>query len=181
MTKNTEFSITSAERYSLALFELAEENNLLIQIEDQALSFLNLINHSDDFYNLVKDPTINQEDLLKLIDKNDVIYIFPHQIEMLPKKLFDISILSSSERASNFWTAYKTAVFNPLKLKFRQSELIIGRGNLNLSIWESFASFSISCSRLIEQFIFQLPAATFFILIILQSIINIILTPFINR
>ena len=36
--------------------------------------------------------TNNQEDLLKLIDKNDVIYIFPHQIEMLPKKLFDISI-----------------------------------------------------------------------------------------
>ena len=33
-----------------------------------------------------------QEDLLKLIDKNDVTYIFPHQIEMLPKKLFDISI-----------------------------------------------------------------------------------------
>ncbi len=68
MTKNTEFSITSAERYSLALFELAEENNLLIQIEDQALSFLNLINHSDDFCNLVKDPTINQKDLLKVIN-----------------------------------------------------------------------------------------------------------------
>ena len=49
-------------------------------------------------------------------------------------KLFDISILSSSERLSNFWTAYKTAVFSPLKLKFRQSELIMGRGNLNLSI-----------------------------------------------
>ena len=29
--------------------------------------------------------SINQEDLLKLIDKNDVTYIFPHQIEMLPK------------------------------------------------------------------------------------------------
>tara|TARA_A100001015_G_C14960463_1_gene700631 strand:+ start:51 stop:1169 length:1119 start_codon:yes stop_codon:yes gene_type:complete len=34
----------------------------------------------------------NQEDLLKIFEKNDVIYIFPHQIEMLPKKLFDISI-----------------------------------------------------------------------------------------
>ena len=69
LSKNTEFSITSAERYSLALFELSEENNLLSQIEDQSLSMLNLINQSDDFRNLIKDPTINQEDLSKVIYK----------------------------------------------------------------------------------------------------------------
>ncbi len=34
----------------------------------------------------------NKEDLLSAIDKNDVIYIFPHQIEIIPKKFFDISI-----------------------------------------------------------------------------------------
>ena len=34
----------------------------------------------------------NQKDLLDIFDKNDVIYIFPHQIEMLPKKMFDVSI-----------------------------------------------------------------------------------------
>ena len=69
LTKNTGFSITSAQRYSLALFELSEENNLLTQIEDQALSILDLINQSDDFCNFVKDPTINQEDLFKVINK----------------------------------------------------------------------------------------------------------------
>ena len=69
MSKNKGFSITSAERYSLALFELSEENNLLSQIEDQSLSMLNLINQSDDFRNLIKDPTINQEDLSKVINK----------------------------------------------------------------------------------------------------------------
>ena len=69
MTKNTGFSITSAERYSLALFELSEENNLLNQIEGQALSMVNLINQSDDFSNLVKDPTINQKDLSNVINK----------------------------------------------------------------------------------------------------------------
>jgi len=47
LSKNTGFSITSANRYSLALFELAEENNLLSQIEDQSLSMLNLINQSN--------------------------------------------------------------------------------------------------------------------------------------
>ena len=69
LSKNTGFSITSAERYSLALYELSKENNLLSKIEDQSLSMLNLINQSDDFYNLIKDPTIKQEDLLKVINK----------------------------------------------------------------------------------------------------------------
>ena len=90
MTKNTEFSITSAERYSLALFELAEENNLLIEIEDQALSLLNLINQSDDFCNFVKDPTINQEDLLKAINKivenNKLNTLFKNFLNFLIKK-----------------------------------------------------------------------------------------------
>ena len=69
MSKNTGFSITSAERYSLALFELAEESSLLSQIEHQSSSMLNLINQSDDFHDLIKDPTINQEDLSKVINK----------------------------------------------------------------------------------------------------------------
>ena len=69
MSKNTGFSITSAERYSLALFELSEENNSLTQVEDQSSSMLNLINQNDDFCNLIKDPTVNQEDLSKVINK----------------------------------------------------------------------------------------------------------------
>ena len=68
MSKNTGFSITSAERYSLALFELSEESNLLTQVEYQSSSMLNLIDQSKDFSNLIKDPTTNQEDLLKVIN-----------------------------------------------------------------------------------------------------------------
>jgi F-type H+-transporting ATPase subunit delta len=69
LSKNKEFSITSAERYSLALFELSEENNLLTQLEDQCNSVLKLINDSKDFSNLIKDPTTNTEDLSKVINK----------------------------------------------------------------------------------------------------------------
>ena len=69
LSKDTRFSISSAERYSLALFELSEENNLLSQIEEQSLSVLNLINQSKDFFNLIKDPTTSQEDLSKVINK----------------------------------------------------------------------------------------------------------------
>ena len=74
MSKNKGFSITSAQRYSLALYELASENDVLSQVEDQSLSILNLISSSKDFSNLIKDPTNNQDDLLKVIsdisDKN---------------------------------------------------------------------------------------------------------------
>ena len=67
MSKNKGFSITSADRYSLALYELACENNVLSQVENQSLSLLNLISSSKDFSNLIKDPTNNQDDLLKVI------------------------------------------------------------------------------------------------------------------
>ena len=102
MSKNTGFSITSANRYSLALFELAEENNLLSQIEDQSLSMLNLINQSNDFYSLIKDPTINQEDLSKvintIIEKNKFDILFKNFLNFLVQKrrfFFIESILKS--------------------------------------------------------------------------------------
>jgi len=69
LSKNSEFSITSAERYSLALFELSEENDLLNQTEEQSSSLLDLINCSKDFSNLIKDPTTRQEDVSKVINK----------------------------------------------------------------------------------------------------------------
>ena len=90
LSKNTGFSITSANRYSLALFELAKENNLLSQIEDQSLSMLNLINQSNDFYNLIKDPTINQEDLSNVInmivEKNKFDTLFKNFLNFLIQK-----------------------------------------------------------------------------------------------
>jgi len=69
LSKNKGFSITSAERYSLALYELASDSNVLSQVEDQSSSILNLISSNEDFLGLIKDPTISQEDLLKVIDK----------------------------------------------------------------------------------------------------------------
>ena len=68
MSKNKRFSITSADRYSLALYELASENNVVSQVEDQSLSILDLISSSKDFSFLIKDPTNNQENLLKVIN-----------------------------------------------------------------------------------------------------------------
>ena len=46
MSKNKGFSDTSANRYSLALFELASESNLLTQVEENSTSILNLISNN---------------------------------------------------------------------------------------------------------------------------------------
>ena len=69
MSKNNEFSGISANRYSLALFELASEANLLIQVEENSLSFLKLISENKEFKNLIKDPTINRDVLNNIINK----------------------------------------------------------------------------------------------------------------
>ena len=69
MSKNKGFSETSAGRYSLALYELAVETNMLSEIEVQSVSIINLINLSGDFKSLIKDPTNNKEDQLNALSK----------------------------------------------------------------------------------------------------------------
>ena len=69
MSKNKGFSNTSANRYSLALFELATEANILNKIEENSNSFLNLMSDNRDFDDLVKDPTISQDTLMNIINK----------------------------------------------------------------------------------------------------------------
>ena len=87
LSKNKGFSLTSAERYSLALYELASESSSLSQVEDQSSSILNLISSSKDFSNLIKDPTSNQEDLLKVInnisDNNKFEYLLKNFLSFL--------------------------------------------------------------------------------------------------
>ena len=69
MSKNKGFSSTSAYRYSLALYELASEANILTQVEDNSLAILELIKNCEEFNDLVKDPTINRDNLTNVIQK----------------------------------------------------------------------------------------------------------------
>ena len=88
LSKNKGFSITSAERYSLALYELASENNVLTQLENQSSSILDLISSSKDFSNFVKDPTNSRDDLLKVINS-----IFDNKFELLLKNFLNFLII----------------------------------------------------------------------------------------
>jgi len=69
LSKNKGFSETSAGRYSLALYELATEANMLSEIETHSVSIINLITLSEDFKSLIKDPTNNKEDQLNALNK----------------------------------------------------------------------------------------------------------------
>ena len=69
MSKNREFSSTSANRYSLALYELASETKLLNEIQDDSFNFIKLISNSKEFDNLIKNPTLSQDVLFNVINK----------------------------------------------------------------------------------------------------------------
>ena len=69
MSKIKGFSNTSAQRYSLALYELSNEGNSLDAVEQHSSAILKLINSSKDFNNLIKDPTESQENLVLIIEK----------------------------------------------------------------------------------------------------------------
>jgi F-type H+-transporting ATPase subunit delta len=69
LSKNKGFSETSAGRYSLALYELATEANMLNEIEIHSTSIINLITLSKDFNSLIKNPTNNQEDQRNALSK----------------------------------------------------------------------------------------------------------------
>ena len=69
LSKNKGFSETSADRYSLALYELATEANMLSEIEVHSVSIINLIDSCEHFKSLIKDPTNNIEDQLNALNK----------------------------------------------------------------------------------------------------------------
>jgi F-type H+-transporting ATPase subunit delta len=69
VSKNKGFSETLADRYSLALYELATESDMITEIEIHSASIIDLISSSKDFNSLIKDPTNNKEDQLKALGK----------------------------------------------------------------------------------------------------------------
>ena len=76
MSKNENFSETAASRYSLALYELANENKNVQEIENQSLAMAKLLDNSEDFQSLIKNPTNKKEDQINIINKISDKYNF---------------------------------------------------------------------------------------------------------
>ena len=69
MSSNKSFSTETANRYALALFELANENSELDIVEKNIQDLLQIYNSSRDLKNFIKNPTQSQFNQLKVIQE----------------------------------------------------------------------------------------------------------------
>ena len=69
MSSNKSFSTETANRYALALFELANENSELEIVEKNIQDLLQIYNSSSDLKNFIKNPTQTQFNQLKVIQE----------------------------------------------------------------------------------------------------------------
>ena len=76
MTKNVNFSDTAASRYSLALYELANEKKDVQEIEGQSLALIKLFDESKDFESIIRNPTNKVQDQINIIIKIAETYNF---------------------------------------------------------------------------------------------------------
>ena len=69
MSSNKSFSSETANRYALALYELAKENLELEAVEKNIKEFLAIYNTSADLKKFIKDPTQSQSSQLEVLSK----------------------------------------------------------------------------------------------------------------
>jgi len=69
LSSKKSFSSETANRYALALYELAEENSELPVVEKNANELLVIYNSNDELKNFIKNPTQSQSNQLVVINK----------------------------------------------------------------------------------------------------------------
>ena len=69
MSSNKSFSSETANRYALALYELASERSELEDIEKNVNELLVIYNTSDNFKNFINNPTQSQSSQLEVLKK----------------------------------------------------------------------------------------------------------------
>jgi len=69
LSSKKSFSSETANRYSLALYELAEENSELAVVEKNINELAEIYNSNDELKNFIKNPTHSQSNQLLVINK----------------------------------------------------------------------------------------------------------------
>ena len=72
MSSNKSFSSETANRYALALYELAKENSELESVEKDVNELLVVYNTSIDLKSFIKNPTQSQSSQLEVLNKVSV-------------------------------------------------------------------------------------------------------------
>ena len=69
MSSKKSFSTETASRYALALYELAEENSVLPDVEQNINELLMIYNTNEELKNFIKNPTESQSSQLLVLNK----------------------------------------------------------------------------------------------------------------
>ena len=69
MSSNKSFSSETANRYALALYELAVENSDLELVEKNVNDFFIIYSSSEDLKTFIKNPTQSQSSQLEILEK----------------------------------------------------------------------------------------------------------------
>ena len=69
MSSSKSFSSETANRYALALYELAKDSSELEAVEKDISEFLAVYNTSEDLKNFIKNPTQSQSTQLEVLNK----------------------------------------------------------------------------------------------------------------
>ena len=68
MSTNKSFSTETSERYSRALFEVAQEANELEKIENDIKNFASLLINSQEIKNFIHNPTQSKESQINVLN-----------------------------------------------------------------------------------------------------------------
>ena len=81
MSTNKSFSTETSERYSRALFEVANEANELEKIENDVKNFQLLFTSSSEIKNFIEDPTQNIDTQINVINLLSDRLVFPKNLK----------------------------------------------------------------------------------------------------
>ena len=111
MSTNKSFSSETANRYALALYQLAKENAELEAVEENVNEILAIYNSSKDLKNFIKNPTQSQLNQLETLNKISIqmnlskitknflnILIIKRRIFFINKILLNFQSLASKQR-----------------------------------------------------------------------------------
>jgi len=150
------FSSETANRYALALYEIANEKSELESVEKNVKELLDVYKTSDDLQNFIKNPTQSQSIQLEILNKISIqmslsiiiknflsilvtkrrIFflntIFLNFLSLVSKKKGELKafLISSkkltNEELKNLSTALSQTVENPVTFKYEVDETLIG-------------------------------------------------------
>jgi F-type H+-transporting ATPase subunit delta len=138
MSANKSFSTETSERYSRALFEVAQEANELEKIENDIKNFASVLNNSLEIKNFIHNP---KNFMFLLIEKRRIFFvekIIDSFLKLCAQKRGEVkaSLISSKELSEteleNISKELSSSTSSTIKLNYKVDKELIGGLKLQL-------------------------------------------------